>query len=178
MNIEIGVIRQIDDGGLIGRGMICQRQRIFRIQRKGHRHMQSAGVVLLPIRADIIKPHRGGQPLRQHRIFPDLFIKTHSAAVEMTAFVLLIAAQLNGLTLQHEFPAGDPVADTSHRRPDIGTVGILVPVDPIVPQNNILVTENKALYSGAVIQHGDSRTPHIFQGNPFNLPTIPQGAER
>ena len=108
--VEVGVVGQVDDGGLVRRGGVINAQLVVVGERVNHRRRQLAGITFLAVRAHIGEldgDFLGGR--REHTRFPDTFVEALEAAVEMVRPV--VHRERVFLAVECELALGDAIRD-------------------------------------------------------------------
>lgn len=113
--VEVGVVREIDDGGLVGRGGVIDAQLVAVGERVNHRRGQRAGITFLAVRAHVGELDGDFVAGRRQRAgFPDAFVEALGAAVEMVRAVV----HREGVfpAVEREPALGDAVGHAAGRR--------------------------------------------------------------
>ena len=105
--VEIGVVRQVHHGGLIGLRPVGDEQLILVIPRVRHSDVQITGVAFLTIDAPVAKLGDGGRSFYRGVGLPELRGESFPAAVDMIAS--LVGGNAHLLTLQREPRTVDPI---------------------------------------------------------------------
>ena len=123
-DVEQGVVGDVDDGRLVGRGAVGNRQLVLLVQGVGRRGGQGSRVALVAVRADIAQGDRGRRARLGVQDLPDDLVEALNAAVQGRDAVV-VEGQLVGLAVQAETALTDAVGETADRGAEIaGVLGV------------------------------------------------------
>ena len=135
--IEVGMVRQADQGVLVGVRVVADAEGIVRGQGEGDADRQVSGEVFFSVRRETGEDNGiSGCPgctlysvLRRNSFsLPEAFVKAPDAAVEAVAVVVVREAV--GLSVQGKLRAADAVSDAAYRRAEkavAGTTSLAMP---------------------------------------------------
>ena len=109
--VEIGMVRQVAQGGLVRGGFIPDDQVAHIVPGVGDCHVQVSGIVLLAVRGNPVEGNRILMLALFGRTGPEMGGKSHVAAVEMVHAVI-IQRHLVFLAVNGEPAGADPVSVT------------------------------------------------------------------
>lgn len=113
VEIEVGVVGQVDHGRLVGDGRVVEAQR-FALEGVAHGGRQLAGIAHVAVGADESELDAAGDFLR----LPNVVVEAPGAAVQRVSAV--VARNLVLIAVNRELAGGDAVAVAAHDRADIG----------------------------------------------------------
>jgi hypothetical protein len=122
--VEVGMVGQVHDGGLIGGGPVVNTQGVVALQRVGYFHRQRARVAFFAVGGRVGQPE-GRCGAVEGRGRPELFVEAHAATVDVVAAA--VGGELVGLAVQREGAAGNavgvPANDRAQRRGALQVIG-------------------------------------------------------
>ena len=134
--VEIGVLRQVDDRGLVGfRGVIHAQLVIIR-QRIGDIHGQITGIAFLAVFAQVGQFEPGPVPADiGPDDFPDDLVKAFETAMQRVGRV--VRGERVGHAIQRKPALCDAIAIAPGERAEKRAV-LHIPVERVIPQNDIV----------------------------------------
>ena len=178
--VEIGVIRHVDDGRLVGRRLIVERQVAVVVPRDGHVRRQIAGEVLLHIGGNVVELDGIHRIPRDGRRLPDLLLEAGFAAMQGIFAVVLVEVIFRAV--EGEAAAADAVREApdgiAHRAVAALIMRQRIEAEGNVRQLAVLVRHENIGYNRAEVKHGHGRAGMVRQGIHRHVLTVLGRAER
>lgn len=132
--VEVGMLRQVDDGGFVGGRLVVDHQRVRVGQCVGDRRPQRARIALLAVGTHVRKAHAGLVPVRERLGFPEHLVEPFQSTVQVVGPI--VGRQLVGLAVEHEASAADTVGIATDHRADVG-MGLQIGRKTVKAQHHI-----------------------------------------
>ena len=136
LEVEEGVVREVHDGGFVGRGVVVDAELVSGRERVGHANLQVAreSLFAVGVRVGQHEPVVGG---RYH--VPDDAVQSVQTSVERLSVVVLRQGVFHAV--EREAAAGDAVGIGAHDGAEEALAGVVdVAGERVVAQYDILVT--------------------------------------
>ena len=122
--VEVAVVRQVDDGRLVGGRGVVEPQLVPVGQRVGDRGRQRARVAFLHVRAHVGELHGGAVGRRHDLRPPHALVEALHAAVQVVRPV--VGRERVLLAVELELALGDPVADAPDRGAEVRVLALVL----------------------------------------------------
>ena len=174
IEIEIAVVREIQDRVLIAHRVITDVQFIF-LPAEFHADAQRAGIALLAVRRNAAE----AQSVCFLVDLPHVLVKANLAAMQMVRTV--VRRERIGLAVQLKHALADAVCEAPDRRADVARV-FRIALDRIIAQHHVdelaaAVRRQNAAHRRAVVQNFNAQPVLVFHRPAAHLRAVLQCAE-
>ena len=164
--VEIGVIGQVEDGRLVGRGFVFDEQFVFIVEQVANGSGKVAGVTFLHVFA------YPGQFEAQVAIpfdfagVPEVFVKTRGAAVQ--GIWIIVDGEAVFLAFDGEFSPGNAVAIAANNGSEVGVFALitrqLVEAKDDIVRYAVFIRDTESGDDAAVIGDFDGHAVVVLEG--------------
>ena len=173
VEVEVGVIGEVDHGVLVANGGILDLERVVLRQAIQHRSIERAGITLL---------RRRTFNREFNRVIFDNAIKEAVCKRAVKMVFALILLQVIGLAVQGECGVADAVRVSSDKRTEkaaaLFIIGSVLIAEGDVPKHAVPIGHNDTLYRTAVINDGDLHPALVFHDEPRHAFAVFDRSER